>query len=295
MADQTCTTPSSSSSQYPHTRPISSFLFGSLNISNGFLGKDRPEIGTRSPNSVLDRKPFSTLGNQTPAPGYDKNQSDVGLPGIFSGNKHSWEDLDPKGIGIALVDSLNDEKADKNLSQPNSRRMILFGSKLKIRIPSFSAPSSFSPTDSQKSPADFGIKTRNSQVMGSLSPFGCRRINASAQTKESPRIFSADFLSASEMENSEDYTCVISHGPNPKTTHIYDNCVVESCCGVVGLSELKKEHCSSSETSSFPPESFQISFCNTCKKDLELDKDNFTYRDDKSLCSSECRCQEMLY
>ncbi|KAK4717481.1 hypothetical protein R3W88_015819 [Solanum pinnatisectum] len=40
-----------------------------------------------------------------------------------------------------------------------------------------------------------------------------------------------------EMESSEDYTCVITHGPNPKTTHIFDNCIIESCCGVRKLRE----------------------------------------------------------
>lgn len=41
-------------------------------------------------------------------------------------------------------------------------------------------------------------------------------------------------LSLKEMELSEDYTCVITHGPNPKTTHIFDDCVVESSCIVGG-------------------------------------------------------------
>ncbi|XP_006355797.1 uncharacterized protein [Solanum tuberosum] len=40
-----------------------------------------------------------------------------------------------------------------------------------------------------------------------------------------------------EMESSEDYTCVITHGPNPKTTHIFDNCIIESSCGVRKLRE----------------------------------------------------------
>ncbi|KAE8675082.1 hypothetical protein F3Y22_tig00111693pilonHSYRG00007 [Hibiscus syriacus] len=63
-------------------------------------------------------------------------------------------------------------------------------------------------------PTDFGIKTRNSY----LSPtFGYP--GSGIYTKDLP---------VTEMELSEDYTCVISHGPNPRTTHIFDNCVVES-------------------------------------------------------------------
>ncbi|URE19448.1 hypothetical protein MUK42_11203 [Musa troglodytarum] len=35
-------------------------------------------------------------------------------------------------------------------------------------------------------------------------------------------------LSASEIEQSEDYTCIISHGPNPRMTHIFGDCILES-------------------------------------------------------------------
>ncbi|CAH2068016.1 unnamed protein product [Thlaspi arvense] len=30
-----------------------------------------------------------------------------------------------------------------------------------------------------------------------------------------------------EMALSEDYTCIISHGPNPKTTHIFGDCILD--------------------------------------------------------------------
>ncbi|CAI0629581.1 unnamed protein product [Linum tenue] len=45
------------------------------------------------------------------------------------------------------------------------------------------------------------------------------------------------------MELSEDYTCVISHGPIPKTTHIFefDDCIVDACCGVFTLDPSVKE------------------------------------------------------
>ncbi|XP_055811829.1 FCS-Like Zinc finger 8-like [Solanum dulcamara] len=82
-------------------------------------------------------------------------------------------------------------------------RMVLFGTELK----------------------DFGIKTKDSQVLA----FG--------NVKEEDEKDSS--LSLKEMESSEDYTCVITHGPNPKTTHIFDNCVVQSCSV---LSESKKEN-----------------------------------------------------
>ncbi|CAL9180747.1 unnamed protein product [Musa hybrid cultivar] len=37
-------------------------------------------------------------------------------------------------------------------------------------------------------------------------------------------------LSASEIEQSEDYTCITSHGPNPKKTHIFGDCILDSHC-----------------------------------------------------------------
>ncbi|XP_057508844.1 FCS-Like Zinc finger 8-like [Actinidia eriantha] len=262
MADQSSLSPLSQN----QTRPISS-LFNSPRFFNGFLTKSPSETPTISPNSILDTNPPF---------GYDKTQYQSRK--ILSGNKQSSENRDRKGIALALalVDSLNDEKTDEKFPKPNSR-MVLFGSNLKIQIPK-----------SPNSPSDFGIKTRDSQFLSTLSPYGS--LNSSAQTQA----FSG-FLSPSEMELSEDYTCVISHGPNPKTTHIYDNCVVESCGVGVGISELKRE-LSSSENSNSPPEmdSF-LSLCCTCKKSLEQGKDIYMYKGEKSFCSSECRYQEMLF
>ncbi|GFZ04721.1 hypothetical protein Acr_17g0002930 [Actinidia rufa] len=247
-----------SSPSQNQTKPISSSLC-SPKFFNGFLPKGLSEIKAISPNSILD-----------------SNKTFPKFPDSFSGNKHSWEKSDPKGIGLVLIESLNDDKTDTKIPKPNTRR-VLFGSKLNIQIPPLS--SSFSPSESPKSPADFGIKTRNAQFSGSLSPFGSA--NSCTQTR--------DALSASEMELSEDYTCVISHGPNPRTTHIYDNCVLDSCNGVVGLSELKKDLCSLSENSNSFSESF-LSFCYTCKKDLEQGKEINMCRGEKAFCS----CQEMI-
>lgn len=279
MPDQSFPSPPSQN----RTKPISSF-FGSPNYLTGFLLKDHFDTDTMSPTSVLEAKPFMTTTTTNQLFGYDKNHSKPKPPTIFSGNKHPWEELDPKGVGLALVDSMIVEKIDEISSHS---RKVLFGSKLKIQIPSI-PPNAFSPNELPKSPADFGIKTRNSVVVNSLSPFGS--VKSSTQTKEYP-----GFLSPSEMELSEDYTCVISHGPNPKTTIIYDDCIVESgCggvpsartdkivtiqsgCGGVGFSGMKKEYNSVSEKSNFPPESF-LSFCYTCKKNLEQGKDIYIYR-----------------
>lgn len=104
-----------------------------------------------------------------------------------------------EGIKLALLDPIENEEK-KN----TTCRMVLFGTELK----------------------DFGIKTKDSQVL----VFG--NVKEEEEEKDSS-------LSLKEMESSEDYTCVITHGPNPKTTHIFDNCVVQSYSV---LSESKKEN-----------------------------------------------------
>ncbi|KAG8373086.1 hypothetical protein BUALT_Bualt12G0134100 [Buddleja alternifolia] len=266
---------------YKH--PISSF-FSSPKLFTSFVSKSSNDTNDHimsSPTSILDTKPFSPFKNPF---------SPVSSPNtpIKQENKCVWEKLDSKGVGLALVDSLIDEKPDSNLS-----KMVIFGSQLKVQVPPlFSPVPQLSPNESPKSPCDFGIKTRNFVKKSSFGSFNSD-------------VFSS--LSASEMELSEDYTCVISYGPNPRTTHIFDDCIVESCCGVVKLSESRTENGFSPDGSSgYPSESF-LSFCYNCRKNLGQGKDIYMYRfvkgkgirgpairGEKAFCSSECRCKEML-
>lgn len=71
------------------------------------------------------------------------------------------------------------------------------------------------------------------------------------------------------MEASEDYTRVIARGPNPRTTHIFDDRVV-----VVEDEFLR--------------------WCHGCSKDLGQGNDIFMYRGEMAFCSHECRYREML-
>ncbi|XP_057957805.1 FCS-Like Zinc finger 11 [Malania oleifera] len=106
-------------------------------------------------------------------------------------------------------------------------------------------------------------------------------------------------LSTSEIELSEDYTRVISHGPNPKTTHIFGDCILE--CHSNDLLNLSKNEeledglpgaVKCSEISPpFPSVDF-LSFCYYCKKKLE-GKDIYMYRGEKAFCSLSCRSQEI--
>ncbi|CAK7346561.1 unnamed protein product [Dovyalis caffra] len=269
MTDHSTQSPSNQN----YAKPATSFL-GSPRFK-AFTFKVLPEAEPMmSPTSILDTtKPYFPL--KIPF-SYDINQPKS--PKVFSENQHSWDKSDSKGIGLALI---NDDapscgkpikENDNNCSKP-SNRMVLFGTKLRVQIPP--APNSIlSPVESRESPGDFGIKTpRSSQLSASGS------VNSGFQSKDSPQLFTR-CISMSEMELSEEYTCVITHGPNPKTTHIFDNCIVENYCS---LSDMSKSE----------PKSF-LSFCYTCKKNLEQKNDIYIYRGEKAFCSQECRYQEML-
>ncbi|KAJ6406325.1 hypothetical protein OIU84_009949 [Salix udensis] len=108
-------------------------------------------------------------------------------------------------------------------------------------------------------------------------------------------------LSASEIELSEDYTCVISHGPNPKTTHIYGDCILECQSNDItnfGKNEAEEARLPQAVTcskipSSFPSKDF-LSFCYYCNKKLDEGKDIYIYRGEKAFCSLSCRSEEIM-
>lgn len=268
-----------------NNRKLSSSFFGSPRLFTSSSSKGLSETeAVMSPTSILE--PFLGLRNSFWA---ESNSPRTQL----TESKRPW---DSKGIGLGIVDALTEENSDPKPTKPDTR-MVLLGSQLKIQIPPL--PPFVSPADeSPISPVEFGIKTRNSHL-GSLSPvsslspakksaFGSS--SSGQETPNSPLVFTG-CLSADEIEQSEDYTCVIAHGPNPRTTHIFGDCVIESGSGV--YSPVRKENGFFKDRTSFSPENF-LSFCNNCKKNLEQGKDIYMYRGEKAFCSHECRYQEMM-
>lgn len=216
----------------------------------GFAIKGSSETDSNliSPTSILDTtKPFPFGRNP-----FSGDQIQPKTPKTQPGNKPFWEKSEAKGIGLALVQTLKDENLEDKNSKTSNRK-VLFGTKLRVQIPK-TLNSQFSETGSVNS----GIQTENPN---SGSGSGC-------------------VSERSEMELSEDYTCVISRGPKPRTTHIFDNCIVES-------------YHTMSDQSSSGSENF-LSFCYTCRKNLEQKIDIYIYRGEKAFCSQECRYQEML-
>ncbi|KAK7405911.1 hypothetical protein VNO78_07523 [Psophocarpus tetragonolobus] len=247
---------SSSSSSIPekYKKLVSSF-FSSPKLFANLTSKVLCETeAMMSPTSILDSKPFSALKNPF-------SPELATTPGCE--HKRCWDKLDPKG----LVDALVDDNKPGELTSRSQSRMILFGSQLKIQNPPLLQPtlSSSSPSQSPKS---------------------------AFETSKSPRVFTG-CLSASEMELSEDYTRVISHGPNPRTTHIFDNCIVQSGCFDVECSSSPMENFFLPPHFSYPSETF-MSFCFYCNKNLGQDIDIYMYRGERAFCSRECRDQGML-
>lgn len=196
-----------------------------------------PVESTMSPTSVLETSNSSSINNPF-FPISDK----------LSSPRKSKPACDtyPKPIGLGLVDVLDSDKLDS---------MVLIGSKLRTKAPC-AKPMPISPNGS----IEFGIKNRESQ----LALFSPKLTSPLAMERQSSRAMNVD-----EMEMSEDYTCVISHGPNPRKTHIFDNCVVEKCEGA--FLEMPRDE-GSTNGGDF------LSFCHSCKRSLGEGRDIFMYR-----------------
>jgi zinc-finger of the FCS-type, C2-C2 len=203
-----------------------------------------------SPTSTLEPRPFTKITNPTwahPSPSP-----------ISRENKNNK----PKPIGLGLIDALKDEEMDNYSKSCQDSRMVLFGSQLKIQVPPLSPTGQY---------IEFGIKNKSSQL-ALCSPIDRTPIGSNG------------CLSPRDLELlSEDYTCIISHGPNPRTTHIFDNRVVESP-GTEGLMNMIPLRCDSSDRYSNGGEQSRrksgdfLSFCHGCNKDISSDSDVFMYR-----------------
>ncbi|KAL2544834.1 hypothetical protein Fot_14067 [Forsythia ovata] len=102
-----------------------------------------------------------------------------------------------------------------------------------------------------------------------------------------------------EVELSEDYTCVRKHGPNPKVTHIFGDCILDCQDKLIDIFKETEEEIAlpqaaecSDVLASYPSSDF-LKFCYSCKKKLE-GEDVYMYRGEKAFCSWSCRSQEIL-
>ncbi|GAV72680.1 DUF581 domain-containing protein [Cephalotus follicularis] len=102
-------------------------------------------------------------------------------------------------------------------------------------------------------------------------------------------------LSVREIEHSEDYTCIISHGPNPKTTHIFGDYILDGHSHELANFDKKEEQeieppqaaKHPEHPAPYPHDDF-LSFCCSCKKRLENRESRCIYRGEKAFCSFDC-------
>ncbi|KAL8170278.1 hypothetical protein V2J09_022082 [Rumex salicifolius] len=259
-----------------------SFLSDSPRIFKDFFfsPKESTAESIMSPSSILDTKSFFSsplwVGKQ------------IQNPKTFSNVKHSWEQ---PAIGLALIDSTS--KSSKQRS-----KLVVFGAHLKFQIPNSPQIPIYPPPILPQSPMEFGIKTPKNSRLGNLFVNGFQQ-EEDYYYREKKRLLVED------MELSEDYTCVISHGPNPKTTHIFGNCIVASntskpsassrfSYGIEGKAEREIASQGNRVSNGHENSSF-LSFCHHCNKKIGQGKDIYMYRGEKAFCSPECRGQEMLF
>ncbi|KAI4963678.1 hypothetical protein ZWY2020_011216, partial [Hordeum vulgare] len=99
-------------------------------------------------------------------------------------------------VGLGLVDSLTDE----NNPTPLGSRKVLLGSEMRIT-------DNLTPKNSSTAPNQAGLLEQKDEIMSD-------GLNGS-------------IMSLDDIVNSEDYTCVVTRGPNPRTTHIFGDRVFE--------------------------------------------------------------------
>ncbi|XP_016577279.2 FCS-Like Zinc finger 10-like [Capsicum annuum] len=231
MANQSSNCPSTNSTQNQTNKPISSFL-GSPRIFNGLLTRSLSDIGNiktnrgrlydteivTSPNSILDGMQNLNVGNPF---GYDRKPSNPITKNTSKFQTSGGRLYDSEGV--VSPNSIHDGMQNHNLGNP-------FGYDRKTPN-----PITRKPPNKKLESESIGLALVDPKVTSEKSPvlFGAKlkvEIPCSIEVKNTCEDFG-------EMESSEDYTCVISHGPNPRTTHIFDNCIVERCCGVRKLRE----------------------------------------------------------
>lgn len=155
-------------------------------------------------------------------------------------------------VGLGLVDSLTDD----NPAPLGGRKVLFLGSEMRI-IDNLSRKNSSTAPD-QAGEVEQKDDNMSDELMGSAMSLG-------------------------DIINSEDYTRVVSRGPNPRTTHFFGDRVFELQAEQLMPVESKVDQSTS------PVEDGLMSFCYFCSEKLKEAEDIYIYQGDKSFCSVECR------
>lgn len=267
-------------------------LFSVPGLFVGFCSKGSSDCDSaKSPTSPLELRAFP-FARSPRSPGQ---------------SPRSWES---SRVGLGLVDSLNNE-SKSSMGVSESKR-ILFGSQMRMNtISSVDTPmdeggdakslpneictgspyrrpgfSKLSAVDSGEIHSWSGDMGASSLPLSQLMYHNLKSNSDVFSSEENNRSHGSPTsiigsMSASEIEQSEDYTCIICHGPNPKTTHIFGDCILDGN-GFKSVDEVGRG------------QGDFLSFCFTCKKKLEEGKDIYIFGGEKAFCSCECREQEIM-
>ncbi|KAF7029700.1 hypothetical protein CFC21_041383 [Triticum aestivum] len=156
-------------------------------------------------------------------------------------------------VGLGLVDSLSDE----NNPTPLGSRKVLLGSEMRIT-------DNLTLKNSSTAPNQAGLLEQKDENMSD-------GLNGS-------------IMSLDDIVNSEDYTCVVTRGPNPRTTHIFGDRVFE-----FQAEQLMPDEGGCEESLAPHLNGDTMSFCCFCGDKLKEGKDIYIYQGDKAFCSMECR------
>nr|XP_043640312.1 FCS-Like Zinc finger 10-like [Erigeron canadensis]XP_043640313.1 FCS-Like Zinc finger 10-like [Erigeron canadensis] len=269
----------------------------------------------RSPTSPLDFKVFSK-----------PNFGNLPIRASSKPNETAQKSWDCRKVGLSIIESLEDETKPSSgkILRSSDSKSSLFAPQMGIlnnpslKISSFDPFGSFSnslPKNyaifarthieksnpklinvlSQEPFAKFSSHSLDSAKTGSNTTHLTTRMSTGLSNGPNLGKELVSSLSASEIELSEDYTCVRKHGPNPKTTHIFGDCILERHDDefIPKLIKSEEHDSDSSEVMNPYPSGDFLSFCYSCKKKLE-GEDIYMYRGEKAFCSWICRSEEIL-
>ncbi|KAI7735488.1 hypothetical protein M8C21_017846 [Ambrosia artemisiifolia] len=272
----------------------------------GITPKYPESDSVRSPTSTLDFKVFSK-----------PNFGILPISACSKPNEATQKSWDCNKVGLSMIESLEDETKPSSgtILRKSDSKSVLFGPQMRILNNPSLKPVGFDSL-SNSLPKNYAVTPRtcirsNPKLITPLGtqPFGRFWSNSldsanlgSNSTHLTTRLTNLNpgrdlvaSLSASEIELSEDYTCVRKHGPNPKTTHIFGDCILERHDNEFVPKSFKCEEneIKPSEVENLYPYDDFLSFCYSCKKKLE-GEDIYMYRGEKAFCSWNCRSEEIL-
>lgn len=143
-------------------------------------------------------------------------------------------------VGLGLVDSLTDENPT-----PLGGRKVLLGSEMRITDNLSRKNSSTAPVQAAE------VEQKDDSMSDGLK---------------------SSIMSLDDIVNSEDYTCVVSRGANPRTTHIFGDHVFE-----FQIDQLMHVETKSDESMSQVKEG-AMSFCFYCCEKLKEGRDIYIYQ-----------------